>query len=491
MMPSLDYYAILGILRDATQEEVKRAYVEAAQRLHPDKNQAPGETEFFLEVQQAYETLSNPKRRKTYDAALPKEETPSSPIFHDILYSRPHLVLLDEAQLVYILLNLRARREDEALPVPPLNVCLVLDRSTSMKDAKMDLLKAAAIQFLRGLRPEDIFSVVAFSDRAEVIIPAAHQTDRQKLESRIRSIQAGGATELFQGLQSGLDEARRGRDERRVNHLILLTDGHTYGDEEACLQLATQAAHEGIGISILGLGADWNDTFLDQVAGRTGNTSRYIAHPQDIQKLLAEKFHDLTRVLAEEVTLESKLGDGVRLNYAIRLQPETGSLSLDGTTQLGPILRDTGLSVLFEFMVEPSALGARQVRLLDGTLKIAMAARPIPLPPIRARFEREVSKTPATSPPPTAILQALSRLTLYRMQERARQESQAGEFVKATRSLKNLAAHLLEQGHHDLANTVMLEAENIQRKQTFSLTGEKEIKYATRALLMKEGGTPA
>lgn len=487
MIPSPDYYAILGILRDATQEEVKRAYLGAAQRLHPDKNQAPGETEFFLEVQQAYETLSNPKRRRTYDATLPKEEAPSSPIFHEILYSRPHLVRLDETQLVYILLNLSARREDESLPVPPLNVCLVLDRSTSMKDAKMDLLKAAAIQFLRDLRTEDIFSVVAFSDRAEVIIPAAYQSDRQKLEPHLRAIQAGGATELFQGLQSGLNEARRGRDARRVNQIILLTDGHTYGDEEACLKLAAQAAQEGIGISVMGIGTDWNDTFLDQVAGRTGNNSRYIARPQDIQKLLAEKFHELTRVFAEEVTLESKLADGVRLNYAIRLQPETGPLSFNETTQLGPILRDTGLSVLFEFMVEPSALKTRQLRLLDGTLKIAMVARPTPLPPIRAHFEREVSDAPAASPPPPAILQALSRLTLYRMQERARQESKAGEFAQATRSMKNLAAHLLEQGHRDLANTVLLEAENIQRKQTFSLTGEKEIKYATRALLMQKG----
>ena len=482
-----DYYAILGILRDATQEEIKRAYIESAQRLHPDKNQAPGETEIFLEVQQAYETLSNPKRRKAYDATLPKEEKTSSPIFHEILYSRPHLVRMDEAQLVYVLLNLRAHRENEPLPVPPLNVCLVLDRSTSMKDAKMDLLKAAAVQFLRDLRPEDIFSMVAFSDRAEVVIPASFQLDRQKLEARIRDIQASGATELFQGLECGLNEVRRGRDARRVNHLILLTDGHTYGDEEACLELATKASQEGIGISVLGIGADWNDTFLDQVASRTGNNSRYIARPQDIQKLLAEKFRTLTRVLAEEVTLESKLSDGVRLNYAFRLQPETGPLSFGETTQLGSILRDTGLSVLFEFMVQPSAVESHKAHLLNGAVKIAMAARPTPLPIIRVQFEREIEKEPAATPPPPAILQALSRLTLYRMQERARQESQAGEFTKATHSLKNLAAHLLEQGHRDLANTVLLEAENIQRKQTFSLTGEKDIKYATRALLMQEG----
>ena len=487
MIQKPDYYAILGVLRDATQEEIKRAYIESAQRLHPDKNQMPGETEIFLEVQQAYETLSNPKRRKSYDVSLPKDETPYSPILFETLYSRPHLVRLDESQLIYILINLRARSEDKSLPVPPLNVCLVLDRSTSMKDAKMDLLKAAAIQFLRDLRAEDIFSVVAFSDRAEVIIPAAYQSDRQKLEMHIRSIQAGGATELFQGLKSGLNEVRRGRDAKRINHMILLTDGNTYGDDEACLKLATEASKEGIGISVMGLGADWNDAFLDQVAGNTGNTSRYIARPQDIQKLLAQKFQNLTRVMAEEVTLESNLGNGIHLNYAFRLQPETGPLSFGETTQLGSILRDTELSILFEFLVQPSAVKGSQTRLLDGNLKIAMAARPMPLPPIRVRFECDVSAEAAAHPPPPVILQALSRLTLYRMQEQARQASQAGQFDQATRSLKNLAAHLLEQGHRDLANTVLLEAEHIRCKQTFSLTGEKDIKYATRALLIQEG----
>jgi Ca-activated chloride channel family protein len=491
-----DYYAILGILREASPEEIKRAYIEAAQRLHPDKNQAPGETEIFLEVQQAYELLSNPKRRKAYDATLPKEEQPSSPVFPEILYSRPHLVRLDEAQLIYVLLNMRVRRRDEKIPIPPLNVCLVLDRSTSMKDAKMDLLKAAAIQFLRDLRPEDIFSVIAFSDRAEVVIPAAYQKDRPKLEAQIRDIQASGATELFQGLESGMNEVRRGLGAQRVNHLILLTDGHTYGDEQACLDLATQAAGQGIGISGMGIGTDWNDSFLDQLAARTGNTSRYIARAQDIQKLLAEKFHDLTRVLAEEVTLDSKLPDGVSLNYAFRMQPESGPLSFPGTarqgrcsepTQLGPILRDTDLSVLFEFLVQPSALETHKTRILDGTLKVVMAARPTPLSPIRIRFEREVADEPAPASPPSTILQALSRLTLYRMQERARTESRAGELDKATRSLKNLAAHLLAQGHQELAKTVLLEAENIQHKRTFSLAGEKEIKYATRALLMQEG----
>lgn len=478
-----DYYAMLGVLRDASQEEIKRAYLAAAQRLHPDRNQSPGDTEIFLEIQQAYELLSNPRRRSAYDATLPKDEPASSPVFHEISYSRPHLVNLDEPQLIYALLDVRARREEEKIPGPPLNVCLVLDRSTSMKDAKMDLLKAAAIRFMRDLRSEDIFSVVAFSDRAEVIIPAACQADRHKLESPIRAIQASGATELFQGLECGVSEVQRGLNARRLNHIILLTDGHTYGDEEACLRLAAQAAQQGIGISVMGIGTDWNDSFLDQVAGRTGNNSRFIARPQDIQKFLAEKFQDLMRVLAEETTLDFHLPEGVSLNYIFRMQPETGPVSVGEPTHLGPVLRDTDLSVLFEFLVQPSALKSQGTILLEGTLNVAMAARSKPLSPMRIRLERPVADRPAPTSPPSSILQALSRLTLYRMQERARAEARNSDFEKATQSLKNLASHLLAQGHRELAKTVLLEAENIHHQKTFSLEGEKEIKYATRALL--------
>ena len=176
-----DYYALLGVMRDASQEEIKRAYLTAAQKFHPDKNTAAGETELFLGVQQAYEVLSNPKRRAQYDATLPPEKRRVLPYEHRILYSRPNLVGLDEPQMLYLILEIGAPAEARQAPAPPLNVCLVLDRSTSMQGEKMDTVKSAALQVLRNLRQQDILSVVAFSDRAEVIIPAAYLQDRARL----------------------------------------------------------------------------------------------------------------------------------------------------------------------------------------------------------------------------------------------------------------------------------------------------------------------
>jgi molecular chaperone DnaJ len=66
-----DYYAILGVSREATQEEIKRAYRQLALKYHPDRN--PGDKaaeERFKEINEAYAVLSDPERRARYDRGL-------------------------------------------------------------------------------------------------------------------------------------------------------------------------------------------------------------------------------------------------------------------------------------------------------------------------------------------------------------------------------------------------------------------------------------
>jgi Ca-activated chloride channel family protein len=225
-----------------------------------------------------------------------------------------------------------------------------------MKGEKMDVLKSAATQILRNLRQQDILSVVAFSDRAEVIVPASYHQDRSRLEARIQMIQPSGGTEMFQGLDAGAKEVMRSHDAKRLNHIILLTDGQTYGDEQKCLDLASKLAGRNVGISAMGIGEEWNDSFLDVLATRTGGSSTYMAEPQDIRKLLIEKFNTLAQTYAEDVLLEPQELNGIKLSYIFRLQPNPTPIMMDEPVlRLGQILQDTTTRVIFE----PSARDTR------------------------------------------------------------------------------------------------------------------------------------
>ena len=485
-----NYYARLGIPFSASREDVRAAYHDAARRLDPDANPAPRAVEQFLRIQEAYDALFDPQKRRDYDTTLPPIDI-SLGITVDTIYSRRELLRSPDPQLVYVMM--------EIIPIPtsekatiPLNLCVVVDRSTSMQGDRMDIVKSTVKNLIRQLRPVDYLSVIAFSDRAEVIVPAVRiSSGIEKVDSQISMLQTGGGTEIFRGLEAGFEEITRFLRPNFVNHLILITDGQTYGDEEACLKLADKARETGITISGLGIGSEWNDKFLDNLTGKTGGSSTYVADPRDIKRFMELKFNGLNQVFAENTSLNLKLSPDIEIHYAFRLSPEPTKLSLEMPLNLGNIQSDSGLTIVFELFVK-KVPSQPSVILMDGTLGYEILTRIIPVTHIPISISRPVENA-ATSqkPPPQKIVQAMSKLTLYRMQEQAKQDLEAGNIEQATRRLRFLATHLLAQGETSLATTVLGEAGRIERDRALSDEGEKRIKYGTRALLLPPGtGVP-
>jgi Ca-activated chloride channel family protein len=400
--------------------------------------------------------------------------------------------------LVYALVELQAPGVTEESAPSALNVSLVLDCSTSMKGDRIETVKVTAIEIIRKLRPQDILSIVTFSDRAAVLLPAGPRSDVRKVEISIHMLGTGGGTEIYQGLKAGYDEVQKCATSSSVNHIILLTDGHTYGDEAQCLSLAKIAQEQGIGISGLGVGSEWNDALLDQLAGSTGGSTVYIARDQDIKRFLEQKFYRLGQIYANSVSHRFKREPGVELQYAFRLQPEPGCLELnqeDGqwALEIGNISMDLSLSFILEFQINPIPTDAAEVTLADGRLTMDILSTLAVGNTRRLTLARLVCSATEPEMPPAVIIQALSRLTLYRMQERARQDISADNIPEATRRLKSLAMHLFSQGEYDLVCTVLQEVQYVQQTHALSATGGKHMKYGTRNLLLPasiEDGQP-
>ncbi len=78
------HYEVLGVPMGATAEQIRKRYRELVRRYHPDVNPSPEAKERFLQIQEAYQVLSDPERRRHYDALLrlggrPTSPTPSTP----------------------------------------------------------------------------------------------------------------------------------------------------------------------------------------------------------------------------------------------------------------------------------------------------------------------------------------------------------------------------------------------------------------------------
>jgi Ca-activated chloride channel family protein len=483
------YYERLGIARGATPEEIRRVYRHAARQFHPDTNVEPGETELFLAVQEAYDVLSDPDKRAAYDATLPPvppspPASPTHPIALNVLYSRSALHYSDEPQLLYVLVEMAARKENSKPLSPPLNVCLLIDSSTSMQGLVMDTVKSTAIELVRQMRPNDIFSIVAFSDRADVIVPAGRRVDINQIESGIQMLQPRGGTEIYRGLEAGYAEVNRYRDASHINHILLITDGRTYGDEVECLRIAQQCALANIGISSLGLGDHWNDHFLDRLAALTGGSTQYIRTAKEIRDYLKSKFDVLGSRYVDHVRYEFNPGPKTHIRYAFRLTPDASPIQTVSPLQVGSIPTEGNLSILMEFMIEEVPQGVQQFCLADGRLSMNIPYRNASQFGVHLALSCPASEEGDFEAPPSAIVQAMSRLTLYRMQDRARQDVEGGNIPEATRQLQFIATHLFSQGQVDLAHTVIKEIETIESTRAFSQSGEKRIKYGTRGLML-------
>jgi Ca-activated chloride channel family protein len=175
------------------------------------------------------------------------------------------------------------------------------------------------------------------------------------------------------------------------------------------------------------------------------------------------------------------------MRYAFRLSPNIAPLETQSPIALGDIQHRKSINFLLEFLVPGHSEEVDRLTLASGKVWMDMPGRPAAKKRVLLDLHCAVRRAVEVLPPPAVIVEAMSKLTLYRLQEKVRKEVSEGQVDRATRHMHYLATHLLSQGDRELAHTVLIEAEHVQQSRRFSVEGAKRIKYGTRALLLPSG----
>lgn len=261
------------------------------------------------------------------DKALKKiaSDGPAGRVRVDVQGAHP-LMKADSKEITYLKVGLTGIPL-ESEKRTPVNLAIVLDKSGSMQGRKLRQAKAAALQAIDMLNPDDIVSVVAYDSSVRVLVPATKVSDRATIRAGIQAISAGGNTALFAGVSKGAQEVRKFVDPNKVNRLILLSDGMANVGPSSPGELGdlgASLAKEGISVTTFGLGLGYNEDLMFSLARNSDGNHAFIEDAANLASIFQAEFGDVLSVVAQDVQVEIACAEGVR---PVRLMGRDGDIT--------------------------------------------------------------------------------------------------------------------------------------------------------------------
>ena len=236
----------------------------------------------------------------------------------------------------------------------PLDLALVIDRSGSMSGDPLKAALESSVRIIQGLRSDDRIAVVAFDDHVQVVQPLVAIGDAHDLVNRVRLIESGGSTALFDGWQEGVKQLAPFVKKERIARVILLTDGqanHGLVDEAKIFEHVAKAAGAGITTSTVGLGHGFNETLLTGMAKAGEGAANFGQTADDLSEAFEEQFAILSNSFLRQVKITVQGGSDVQARLL-------GELLEDGVTRtrkLGTLPWNSALTAVVELKIGANA----------------------------------------------------------------------------------------------------------------------------------------
>ena len=228
------------------------------------------------------------------------------------------LIRAQASSVRYILAHIEAPAAPPSEGRLPVNLAFVLDRSGSMNGEKIALAREAVITALRSLRAEDRFALVVYDNVVDLVMPSTPADGKHAFRQRgcLRNIGARGTTDLGAGWLAGCEQVAQTLSDQSVARCLLLSDGLAnvgITDPDKLVGHARDLAARGVATTTFGVGRDFDEVLLEQMALQGGGNFYYIESAKQIPDYIASEVGEALEVVAQDVQLEIEAPSGVRM----------------------------------------------------------------------------------------------------------------------------------------------------------------------------------
>jgi Ca-activated chloride channel homolog len=221
----------------------------------------------------------------------------------------------------------------------PVNMAVVVDVSGSMAEAgKLDYVKQGLLTMIYSLNAEDRLSLVAYSSTARVVVESQPVADKQVFALAIEELRPTDSTNLYDGMVLGYEQVAAHLDAGSLARVMLLSDGLANTgttDPEAIVAKSAEYNAQGIGITTVGVGLDFNQDLMRTLAEQGGGNFYYIEDPAKVTTVFDEELDFLVTPLANDLSITITLAPGFSVvdTFGIAYtEDEAGALTLSVPT---------------------------------------------------------------------------------------------------------------------------------------------------------------
>ena len=342
----------------------------------------------------------------------------------------------------HVLLTFTAPDAVRTATRPPLNASFVIDRSGSMGGSKITLAREAVVQALRMLRDTDRFSVIAYDNEIDVVVPSTRASAEavRNGADRVKELEARGSTDLSGGWLKGCEQIAEHLDPEMTARCLLMSDGLANTGITSRSELAQHSkelAERGIRTSCLGIGHDYDERLLAGIANSSGGHAYHVEQPVQIPDILTSEIGEALEIVARDVVVTVRPAPGMTVTTLNRFELDAKS---DGTLllRLGDLAARQEVALVFAITFPSSTTRSE----IAAGFKVNDARRSLGESEARISWTFADNAANDAQPRKHEVEDAVAILEAAAARAEALELNRVGQFAGSSARLKSTSARL-------------------------------------------------